>query len=873
MKPQISKIQKKKLNRLISPLISKKSREKNEISDEKAAEDTLPAKDKPLLASESSAQQLIDLKLSPVNGAGNDGDSLFNVSQFDASQLNGDAFPYISSLKVSKELNAEIPFFPFITNEHNEKLFSQLAASYTKPFDKSLFAHFLDLEVLNFPLREFFKNKIAVDKIFNSDRRQIMKKIIEKRIEPLEKEVQFQQRMEKLGLDNLIVADILPSWDKSPLPFKLMLDEELYQLKISSLKSLNQPQIDVLRKKVSSLLLTSTIFPGTSAFSDIEVMDIHKLSAKQINEHASEISPVAFIFISNMEVGKLDIAKLSTQQLEYLFACDALVKKLNIDQVNLCLKKIENKDLLSKLTVEQFKNIDFKLVDKALFQALIGSVSTHADNKIQALSADQIQTLKDFFFTTQWEKISDTQFQALDLVNIIDLDNLSNANEIFKAMTSSSYSQKAKERFPMLSLDSLYALKDVINHDLNYWQLLSEQQFEQIDFSKVMDFNDPKTAYKMFGMMVGGAHTEKAKLRISKLPLEKIYLLKDIINTEMTYWNHLSDKQFKEIDFAKLMDFNDSKITYKMFCEIVGGTHTEKSKFRISELTLEKIYLLKDIINTEMTYWNHLSNKQFNEIDFAKVIDYYDLEKAHKTFTSIAGPSYSEKAKTRIPTLTVDRLYILKDVLDQYWSLLSVKQFILIDFEKIIDVKDPKAGFKTFTSLLGMTHSQKAKEWFPKLTLERLYLLKDVLKQDKDYWTLISDEQFEKIDFTKVLDFTDPNAAYKIFSPMAGYTYTTKGKERIAKLSSERIYLLQEIFNEDKNYWKFLTNKQISLLDFGKIIPKGNEAGSILDAIIGISDKTERIRSISVSSIAILKNVLTVDYKKLLTSDQLKALK
>ena len=113
---------------------------------------------------------------------------------------------------------------------------------------------------------------------------------------------------------------------------------------------------------------------------------------------------------------------------------------------------------------------------------------------------------------------------------------------------------------------------------------------------------------------------------------------------------------------------------------------------------------------------------------------------------------------------------------------------------------------------------------------------------------------------------------------MIGPAYTTKAEERIASLSPNKIYLLQEIFNIDKDFWKLLTKKQLSLLDFGKIIANKDikEARSIFEAIIGPvyqSEVTDRIQSLSLPSIAILKDVITNEYKKCLTNDQLKALK
>ena len=698
---------------------TQKTEDKTEPTDEQADDKVIPPEDKPLLSSKTEIKQPIE-----------------------TTHFDGDSIQFLSTLTVSKDLNVKIPFLPFITTDENEQLIVQVALVGKSKglITKEALKIYLDHEVLNLPLSDFFNKNSSVDKIFNTARRHNMQEIIKKRLEELEKEVQLHQRMEKLKL-KLTVEDILQAWETSTLPFKLMLNEELSQLKISSLKNLNQPQIDELRKRVSALLLTSTILPGTGEFSDLQVMDVHKLKAKELNEHASEIPPVAFIFISEMVVDKLDITKLSSQQLECLFACDDLVKELNKDQVHLCLKRIENKALLSKLTLGQFKQIDLTSVDKEIFQALIGPVNTLAPYKIQSLSVEQIEYLHYFFLPSHWEMISDTQFEHLNFAKVMDFKDLIATSKMFSLMAGGVHTEQAKVRIRKLTLEKIYFLKDIINTKMTYWSHLSAKQFKEIDLAKVIDFNNIEDAYKIFSSMAGTAISYTAKEGIPLLSLDNIYLLKDIFNCYCYYWSLISDKQFEAIDFKKIIDDKDPKAGFITFNSFIGNSNSYEASVKFPKLSLERLYFLKNVINEDKHYWSLLSDKQFEDMDFEKIIDAKDPKAGIKTFKSIMGNYTSHEASVRFPKLLLKRLYFLKDVINEekeYWSLLSVKQFEEVDFEKIIDAKDPKAGIKTFKSIMGNYTSHEASVRFPKLSLERLYFLKDIIKEDKDDRSLLA---------------------------------------------------------------------------------------------------------------------------------------
>lgn len=732
----------------------------------------------------------------------------------DFSTASEGNLPFISTLQVSDELNTALPLLPFTYNDVAEQA---LAKALSGPDSKNKdFSELLDYTVTNTSLRDFIEKKspICMTLSFDTDRKLKMKKILEDRCEKLVNEVQVLQRIKKVNLDNFNIVDLIPAWKSSRLSIALMLDEEFAQLKISNVKALSPPQIKEIRKRVSAILYKSTILPGISPWKELFVLDIHKLTGQQINEHAFEIPPTAFIFISPSEIKNLDISKLSPEQLDYLFACPNLIEKLDQKQVNLCLNKIGNKQLLSYLTVEQFKKIDFKLTDKETFQALIGPTYALTEMKIQTLSVDQILELKSFFRNFYWENLSDLQFQ-------------------------------------------------------------------NIDFAKLFKNDDLKGSFKIFKLLLGPPYCSKAQPRISTMPLEKIYQLKDFFNQEKGYWSLLSMNHISKIDFAKVFNFKNLDEDIQILISMFGDCFTEKAKKIFPTLTFDRLYFLKDLINKgQVKYWSLLSDQQFAGIDMSKIMDFNDLDQAYKIFNSMVGEHYSERAKKLIPTLTVDKLYTLKNLLNNqglsYWSLISNKQLLEIDFEKVIDTKNPEAGNKIFQSMIN-THFIEEKTGFPSLSVERLYFLRDVLKQDKDHWTHLSDSQFSQLDFAKALDLEDLASASEAFKAMLGYAFNDMAKKRIASLSVDKIYLLRELFNSEKSYWGCLSCKQISMLDFSKLLAnkKKNEALEMVKAIVSPEynyETKERVQSLSIPAIITLKGIAK-EYQNLMTPNQLAALK
>ena len=172
----------------------------------------------------------------------------------------------------------------------------------------------LDSDLLNIPL--FFwlnpeqKHLLARDdhKTLNDPRRTYRIALINDRIKALNAAVQLEERFQRLGSPFIMIRDLLPAWPQSPLRVILMLDDELAQLKVSSIKQMDPVLLwDKLHTRIHALADKKTEFnlpaPLTEENIDtILLIDLPKFNAQQINAGPLHFTPLTFLLLPHFEL-------------------------------------------------------------------------------------------------------------------------------------------------------------------------------------------------------------------------------------------------------------------------------------------------------------------------------------------------------------------------------------------------------------------------------------------------------------------------------------------------------------------------------------------------------------------------------------------
>lgn len=287
-------------------------------------------------------------------------------------------------------------------------------------FDDDLFDDDLLDITLNFWLYRNPKSIFAKDnlKILNDPNRKAQIALLDTRIQELASAIPLKTRVKKL-IPFMGVRDILPAWDVSPLRFSLLLNQEIRQLKVSSITELDNLMVHRALSNSDRLLKASKkkkefSLPRTftkESIKEISLLDLPQLKAEDIHCAPQDFPPLTFALISRKELRKIKTELLSTEQLEFLFSAEYeprgqyhlefYVNLLHSEQVNACIHLIKNKKFFQNLSDEHTVNFDLSKMDQEIFDALFELHKPESLTRLKALQG-KITACYKFFGDHKW---------------------------------------------------------------------------------------------------------------------------------------------------------------------------------------------------------------------------------------------------------------------------------------------------------------------------------------------------------------------------------------------------------------------------------------------------------------------------------------
>ncbi|MEZ5315618.1 MAG: hypothetical protein R3E91_05375 [Chlamydiales bacterium] len=353
---------------------------------------------------------------------------------------------------------------------------------------------------------------------------------------------------------------------KSKKDLEGLKDDELNTLTVEILNKIdNQVVWDVLGQRLKTIENKKSSFKLD--FKELEnlsflIVDLKYLTANDINTNPKKFPPITFLLIDINELKKIQIQKLTDQQLQLIFLAtdqsdtDYFIQRLTHDQITQCINKIENSSLLKtsllkNLSEEQVLNLDFAKIDKDIFNLLFSldeSQRFNANVLLPKFKVDKIYDLIPYFSKEHFEYISDEQVKNIDFSKFIqilkndgDRCNRQGISEmiriLFSTDTKDSQESKAMRRIPKLSVEDIYDL--ILYFSKEHFKHISDNQIKNILFStfiKILeDEFDKEEISEIIDILFPTEGTDSVKenvTRLSGLPNNAISFLKKYLSSK-----------------------------------------------------------------------------------------------------------------------------------------------------------------------------------------------------------------------------------------------------------------------------------------------------------------------------------------------------
>lgn len=377
-----------------------------------------------------------------------------------------------------------------------------------------------DRKILDIPIAHWIDQE-GIGKeskaIINDPARAAIKEFIEQQLKVWDDASQLKDRIKrKKAPPEWTVKQLLVGWEKSLLKYSLMMNEELAQLKVSDMSKINESLfvkaaslrlMQISRRKYDEkspkLILNKEMLPK------VLLIDLYRMDACQFNQFATDLPPISLLLLPRKEIKRIDIQKITSEQLAFLATKRNLVEKLTVAQVKECLLKTDSeeirKNLLSNLNEKQILDFDYKFLDQKMFDIMfqpgmgyIDLSTIHysvGDKAIPKMSMDQIYQLEKFFSKKHWERLSDKQATELDFSKI------EKKKEVFEIVFEAGRSViigvyingNARERFVLLSIEKIMQLSQYFTS--SHWTdfcFVGVDERKKFDFSKIGQAEEAK---------------------------------------------------------------------------------------------------------------------------------------------------------------------------------------------------------------------------------------------------------------------------------------------------------------------------------------------------------------------------------------------
>jgi hypothetical protein len=713
--------------------------------------------------------------------------------------------PKLRNLPNSDEWMNSQPIEPFVRD--NTQIHSIAEFIQSPVFDTSL---------LRLPLQSWFTPGSASESVQKeladpSNKEQI--EAITKRIQELDSAVQLEERIKRIGCPNLILADLFCDWKLSPLPFALMMDEELGELKVSDVLGHIEPRFERftygifsprfaradISKRMMKIAQQQKQIPDNATFSkenvgEIRLIDICRLDIATVKRLAPALPDFLFTLLPLPVISALDSKILSARHVFTLIQCSRTRAALSGQQIAPVFEKsflgdmgkffedLTDNQILSVLELEKFPSHEFSNIF-----SVVGSRKKTLQPSGTELTYSRTKTLLQQFSTELIYKYC-RQFEAdhwscLREEQIINLDPL-------KVASLLSYTpfldwplreEDGAARFlPLLSTDQIYMIHE--NFAAKHWSALRDEQIERLDFSKICIPTDESTFRAIFDRPI-------ATKILRQLPVDKVSQLSPLFKEQ--HWALLRDNQIIE-----------SHTLHKIL-----PSRSERSKDLLQKAIVSgEIYNILGKFQPE--HWSLLRDEQILGLDFTKV----DRSAQETLFDSDR-----ERTSRLLQGLANSgKIYNMK-LSPKDWETLREEQFLKLDLSKIDEYN--------FRSLF----SGRKGKLFPMLSSDHIYAIHKYF--GVSHWLALSDAQIASLDFSKItLPDNHDQKFLAIFNRPNGATI-------IQNLPVDKIYGLHWYFRDED--WASLNDSQLRQIDFCKLIGRKIK----FDKIVGSSPERKLMLS------------------------------
>lgn len=441
------------------------------------------------------------------------------------------------SLKPEDPLRKEISTIHFLKQSEYESHYKNLLILGVDPFNfqPALF----DQTFLELDLKEIITgNRESINQVYNESSKAAMKSLIEERILQLDQAIQIKERIHRLKYTfiPLTLKDLLLPWDKSPLRYALMMDEELEQLTLTDIRC-----IDVNRWSMHFGMRFSPLLSKKEHGADQEIKSLSPalrladlVRIKNIHSFIPHLPALAMGLIADESLPFLDIKTLSEDQLTVLFRHSEKVKHLSMPQIGEAFPRLKDQSLLKNLSDEQILQFPMALMTPELFKYIL-STSHYLDERtksfISSLSTESIYKLHPFFSSTHWFYLKDEQILSLNFSKISLVKGV--VENIFNDLPAGyGLLNKRKRLIPQLTDEQIYNLG--AHFTAIFWQYLPDERIQQLDFQRLFTHDQKQNKNivdAMYGYMSGYLyHRERAERLFSTISSKHYEQIKDYLN-------------------------------------------------------------------------------------------------------------------------------------------------------------------------------------------------------------------------------------------------------------------------------------------------------------------------------------------------------
>lgn len=441
------------------------------------------------------------------------------------------------SLKPEDPLMKEICSIHFLSHAGNEGYYKNLLTLGLDPLKVQ--PDLLDQPFLELGLKDIIiGNWESVNKVYNESSKVAMKSLIEERILQLDQTIQIKERIHRLKntFIPLTIKDLLLPWEKSPLRYALMMDDELEQLTLADIRLL-----DIHLWSMHFGMRFSPLLSKKGYVADQEIKSLSPtmrlgelLRIKNMHSFIPHLPALAMGLIADESIPFLEMKSLSEDQLTVLFYHAEKVKHLSMQQIEEAIPRLKDQSLLKNLSDEQIVQFPIALMTPVLFRHILPT-SHYLDERtksfISSLCLESIYRFYPFFCPAHWMYLKDEQILSLDFSKITFGKWV--VENIFNEMTAGYGHLNKRERLiPQLLEEQIYNLAP--HFPESFWQYLSDERIQQLDFKRLL-IHDQKQNKKIVNAIYDYLHghlhhKDRAKRLLPTIHAEHYELIKDYLN-------------------------------------------------------------------------------------------------------------------------------------------------------------------------------------------------------------------------------------------------------------------------------------------------------------------------------------------------------